>query len=102
MAKGYWIARMTVDDAEAYKAYVEAGKAAFDKYGAKFLVRGGAFTAPEGMPSRAQRPSSSSRTTRDRRLPATTRRNTRQRGKAPARFRKASSSLVQGYDGPQP
>ncbi|MBB4304315.1 uncharacterized protein (DUF1330 family) [Rhodobium orientis] len=50
MAKGYWIARMTVDDADAYKAYVEAGSAAFAKYGARFLVRGGEFTAPEGTP----------------------------------------------------
>lgn len=48
MAKGYWVGRVTVSDPEAYKQYVAANAAAFSKYGAKFLVRGGAFEAVEG------------------------------------------------------
>jgi len=48
MAKGYWIARVDVRDPEAYKAYVAANGAAFAKYGARFLVRAGAFENPEG------------------------------------------------------
>ena len=50
MAKGYWIARVDVTDPEGYKAYVAANAAAFSKYGAKFIVRGGPFEAPEGTP----------------------------------------------------
>jgi len=50
MAKGYWIARVDVTDPEGYKAYVAANAAAFRKYGAKFIVRGGTFEAPEGTP----------------------------------------------------
>jgi uncharacterized protein (DUF1330 family) len=53
MAKGYWIARVDVHDAEAYKAYVAANAAAFAKYGARFLVRGGRFDSVEGL-SRAR------------------------------------------------
>ncbi len=52
-AKGYWIGRVDVHDLEAYKDYVEANAAAFEKYGAKFLVRGGQFENPEGT-SRAR------------------------------------------------
>ena len=48
MKKGYWIGRVDVDDAEAYKAYQAANGAAFSKYGARFLVRGGTFENPEG------------------------------------------------------
>lgn len=48
MAKGYWIGRIDVSDAEAYKAYVAANGAAFSKYGARFLVRGGAYATVEG------------------------------------------------------
>ena len=48
MPKGYWIARVDVRDAEGYKGYVAAAKLAFDKYGANFLARGGAFEATEG------------------------------------------------------
>ncbi|MBA5778781.1 DUF1330 domain-containing protein [Stappia sp. F7233] len=48
MAKGYWIARVDVHDLEAYKAYVAANAEAFAKYGARFLVRAGAFEAMEG------------------------------------------------------
>jgi len=50
MAQGYWIARVDVTDPEGYKAYVAANAAAFSKYGAKFIVRGGPFEAPEGTP----------------------------------------------------
>lgn len=49
MAKGYWIARVDVRDAERYKDYIAAAKPAFEKYGAKFLARGGAFTKLEGQ-----------------------------------------------------
>ena len=48
MAKGYWIGRVDVDDLETYKKYVAANAAPFAEYGARFLVRGGQFTNPEG------------------------------------------------------
>ena len=48
MAKGYWIARLDVHDAEVYKKYVAANAEAFAKYGAKFLTRGGAYYDLEG------------------------------------------------------
>ena len=41
MPKGYWIAHVDVRDPEAYQKYVKANAAAFAKYGARFLVRGG-------------------------------------------------------------
>jgi uncharacterized protein (DUF1330 family) len=49
MPKGYWIARVDVRDAEAYKEYVAASKLAFDRFGAKFLARGGAHELAEGV-----------------------------------------------------
>ena len=48
MAKGYWIGRGDISNPAAYKAYVEANGAAFGKYGARFLVRGGACEIREG------------------------------------------------------
>ncbi len=48
MPKGYWIVHVTITDPEGYAAYLVQDKIAFDKFDAKFLVRGGAFTAPEG------------------------------------------------------
>ena len=48
MPKGYWVARVDVADTERYKDYVAANAAAFAKYGARFLVRGGRFENPEG------------------------------------------------------
>ena len=53
MPKAYWIARVDVADAEGYKDYVAAAKVAFDKYGARFLARGGQSEAAEG-PGRAR------------------------------------------------
>jgi len=48
MTKGYWIGRVDVTDDEVYKSYIAANAAPFAKYGAKFIVRGGAFDAVEG------------------------------------------------------
>jgi len=48
MAKGYWVARVDVADAQAYKGYVAANAAAFAEFGAKFLVRAGRFEVMEG------------------------------------------------------
>ena len=49
MHKGYWIARVDSRDPERYKDYVEAARPAFEKFGAKFLARGGATTTLEGV-----------------------------------------------------
>ena len=46
--KGYWIAMVDITDPEAYPGYIAANKTAFEKYGAKFLVRGGRHEDPEG------------------------------------------------------
>lgn len=48
MAKGYWIAHVDVTDPEGYKEYVRLNAKAFEKYGAKFLVRGGQSTVKAG------------------------------------------------------
>ncbi|MBZ0127581.1 MAG: DUF1330 domain-containing protein [Rhodobacteraceae bacterium] len=48
MAKGYWVANVDVRDLEQYKKYVAANAAAFNKYGARFLVRAGRHEVPEG------------------------------------------------------
>lgn len=48
MSKGYWIARVDIQDSEQYKKYVAANAPAFAKFGARFLVRGGPFEVPEG------------------------------------------------------
>jgi uncharacterized protein (DUF1330 family) len=48
MAKGYWVASVDVSDPDRYKGYVAANAAAFRKYGARFLTRGGRSEAVEG------------------------------------------------------
>jgi uncharacterized protein (DUF1330 family) len=48
MPKGYWIVRVSVRDEARYPDYLAAAKPAFDKYGARFIVRGGAFDLMEG------------------------------------------------------
>ena len=48
MAKGYWIARVDVHDAESYKDYVAANGPALAQFGGRFVVRGGAYEAPLG------------------------------------------------------
>jgi len=48
MAKGYWIAHVDVTDPKAYELYRSANAEAFHKYGARFLIRAGAFSLAEG------------------------------------------------------
>ncbi|MBI2717857.1 MAG: DUF1330 domain-containing protein [Rhizobiales bacterium] len=49
MPKGYWIAHVTVTDADRYKVYADAAGEAFRKYGATILARGGAYRQMEGQ-----------------------------------------------------
>ncbi|NOX72127.1 MAG: DUF1330 domain-containing protein [Alphaproteobacteria bacterium] len=49
MAKGYWVANVSVDNLAEYKKYVEANAVAFAKYGGKFLVRAGKHEVREGQ-----------------------------------------------------
>ncbi|PWE28604.1 DUF1330 domain-containing protein [Pararhodobacter marinus] len=53
MPKAYWVAHVDVDDPEIYAKYREANAIAFEKYGARFIVRGGPQTQREGQ-SRAR------------------------------------------------
>ena len=48
MVKGYWIARVDVQNEEAYKPYAAANPTIFKKYGGRFLVRGGKIDVAEG------------------------------------------------------
>ncbi|MFN4274182.1 MAG: DUF1330 domain-containing protein [Aliihoeflea sp.] len=48
MPKAYWIAHVDVRDPERYQDYVSGARPAFEKFGARFLARGGAYEAMEG------------------------------------------------------
>lgn len=48
MAKGYWIAHVTVTDPEQYKQYASSTGEAFKKYGAAILARAGTYQQMEG------------------------------------------------------
>jgi uncharacterized protein (DUF1330 family) len=48
MAKGYLIGRVSVYDAEGYKAYAAGATAAIAQYGGKVLARGGKAEIVEG------------------------------------------------------
>ncbi len=48
MPKAYWIAHVTVTNPDQYQKYVEASRAAFVKFGAVMLARGGAHQHMEG------------------------------------------------------
>ena len=50
MSKAYWIVRVSVRDEQRYPEYLAAAGPAFEKFGAKFVVRGGAFESMEGSP----------------------------------------------------
>ena len=46
--KGYWIGSVEVSNLERYKDYVATATPAYERFGAKFLVRGGEFIPAEG------------------------------------------------------
>ena len=48
MPKGYWIVRVSARNAERYPEYLAAARPAYEKFGAKFLVRGGRCDTVEG------------------------------------------------------
>ncbi|MGL4287921.1 MAG: DUF1330 domain-containing protein [Phreatobacter sp.] len=48
MARGYWVVRVDIHDAEAYKAYVAANGPALARFGGRFLVRAGRCEVVEG------------------------------------------------------
>ena len=48
MSKGYWIGRANVSNLDAYQNYITANASPFEKYGARFLVRGGSHEVVEG------------------------------------------------------
>src|ERR1700684_620159 len=48
MPKAYWIVRVSVRDADRYPDYLTAARPAFEKFGARFIVRGGGFEKMEG------------------------------------------------------
>jgi uncharacterized protein (DUF1330 family) len=50
MTKGYWVARVDVDNTEAYDRYRTLNGKAFAKFGAKFIVRGPAGKVAKGTP----------------------------------------------------
>jgi uncharacterized protein (DUF1330 family) len=47
--KGYWIGHVNITDPERYKDYVAANAAPLQKFGARFVVRSGESTMPEGQ-----------------------------------------------------
>jgi len=48
MAKGYWIGRVDIADAEAYQPYTRANGPPIAEHGGRFLVRGAPFDSLEG------------------------------------------------------
>jgi uncharacterized protein (DUF1330 family) len=100
MTKGYWIVHVDVSDQEQFKAYAAETAKALRKYNARFLVRAGHFTTPEGT-SRARSTvvefpsyqaavdcwnSPEYQAARSLRLPAST----------------IDLVIIEGYEGPQP
>ena len=49
MGEAYWIVRVSVHQPANYPDYLAAARPAFEKFGAKFIVRGGAFELMEGQ-----------------------------------------------------
>lgn len=49
MAKGYWVGHVTVNEPERYPDYIKTATPAYERFGAKFLIRGGAHEAAEGV-----------------------------------------------------
>jgi uncharacterized protein (DUF1330 family) len=48
LSKAYWIVRVSVRNKQKYPEYLAAAGPAFQKFGARFIVRGGKFETMEG------------------------------------------------------
>tara|TARA_B110000967_G_C18762302_1_gene498522 strand:+ start:533 stop:823 length:291 start_codon:yes stop_codon:yes gene_type:complete len=48
MNKGYWVVRVSINNAEAFKEYATRAKFAIERFGGKYLVRGGKYFIIEG------------------------------------------------------
>src|SRR5258707_13634816 len=48
MPKAYWIVHVSVHDPEHYPEYLAVAIPAFEKFGANFIVRSGAYEVMEG------------------------------------------------------
>lgn len=48
MAKGYWIARLDIENEDEYAKYRALNAIAFAKYGGRFVVRGGEYKLARG------------------------------------------------------
>ena len=48
MNKGYWVARVNIDNTEAFKDYATRAKVAIEKFGGRYVTRGGNFFIIEG------------------------------------------------------
>jgi uncharacterized protein (DUF1330 family) len=48
MTKGYWIARVTVTDLDAFKGYAAAASESVAAFDGRYLARGGVFEAVQG------------------------------------------------------
>ncbi len=100
MPKGYWIVHVDVRDPEIYQQYVKANAAAFAKYGARFLVRGGKHVVTRGKaPAR-----NVVIEFRDYETALACHNSEEYRGAAKLRDAAADVDLIiaEGYDGPQP
>lgn len=49
MPKAYWIAHVDVTDEARYPEYLQASVPVHEKYGSRFVVRGGRYQAMEGQ-----------------------------------------------------
>ena len=48
MNKGYWVARVNIDNTEAFKDYATRAKVAIEKFGGRYVTRVGKFFIIEG------------------------------------------------------
>lgn len=56
LPKGLWVVRVLVHDGESHPDFLEATRPAFEKYNARFLVRGRRYLAPEAVARVIERP----------------------------------------------
>lgn len=49
MPKAYWIARVDIKEEARYPDYISTAKPAMERFGAKFLARGGNYQSMEGQ-----------------------------------------------------